>query len=131
MNTRSTARLVRFAASLTLGAALFGGALPARGEDLPAVPEIPSCAAINARKITLVNGSAKIAGSVLTLESGRDQWATSVLDPMHRLPSTYVPTELVAIDYRARQGTGGGWRLKAEAAGALRQMSPARLDASI
>ena len=122
MNTRSTARLLRFAASLTLGAALFGGALPARGEDLPAVPEIPSCAAINARKITLVNGSAKIAGSVLTLESGRDQWATSVLDPMHRLPSTYVPTELVAIDYRARQGMGGGWRLKAEAAGALRQM---------
>ena len=122
MHALSAERLLRFAACLALGVSLLGGAIPARGEELPMVPEIPSCAEINARKITLVNGSAKIAGSVLTLERGREQWATSVLDPMHRLPSNYVPTELVAIDYRARQGTGGGWRLKAEAAGALRQM---------
>ena len=114
--------LARSLSALAVVGALLGSATASRAEEVPLVPVIPSCATINARKITLLNGSAKIAGSVLTLESGVDQWATSVLDPMHRLSSKYVPTELVAIDYRARQGTGGGWRLKSEAALALRQM---------
>jgi LAS superfamily LD-carboxypeptidase LdcB len=88
-----------------------------------AIPEIPSCATLLARKVTLTATSVEIEGEELTKDRLRKQWATSVLDPMYRLPSSYVPTTLTWITTQAvASSTKGVFMLRRSAARALRSM---------
>jgi LAS superfamily LD-carboxypeptidase LdcB len=76
-----------------------------------------------ARKVTFNATTVAIEGEQLTKERLRKQWATSVLDPMHRLPSNYVPTTLTWITTQAvASPTKGVFLLRRSAATALRSM---------
>jgi LAS superfamily LD-carboxypeptidase LdcB len=104
-----------------LGAALPGGGVVAAGvaPQTVAVPPITACSEINKRKIIITRTSIGIQGAVTTKEWRTSQWATSVLDPMYRLSSSYRPTNLVAITWRGVISPKGGYLLKREAAAAL------------
>ena len=97
-----------------------------------AIPEIPSCATLLARKVTFNATTVAIEGEQLTKERLRKQWATSVLDPMHRLPSNYVPTTLTWITTQAvASPTKGVFLLRRSAATALRSMFLAAREADV
>jgi LAS superfamily LD-carboxypeptidase LdcB len=76
-----------------------------------------------ARKVTFNATTVSIEGEELTKERLRKQWATSVLDPMYRLSSNYVPTTLTWITTQAvASPTKGVFLLRRSAATALRSM---------
>ena len=104
-----------------LGAALPGGGVVAAGvaPQTVAVPPITACSEINKRKIIITRTSIGIQGAVTTKNWRTSQWATSVLDPMYRLSSSYRPTNLIAITWRGVISPKGGYLLKREAADAL------------
>ena len=107
-----------------LGAALPGGGVVAVGVAPRAVevPPISACSVINKRKIVISRTSIGIQGSVTTKYWRTNQWATSLLDPMHRLSSSYKPTNLISITWLGVISPKGGYRLKREAADALSAM---------
>jgi LAS superfamily LD-carboxypeptidase LdcB len=111
------------AASL-LGAALPGGGVVAAGvaPQTVVVPPITTCSEINKRKIVITRTSIGIQGAVTTKYWRTNQWATSLLDPMYRLSSSYRPTNLVRITWRGVVSPKGGYWLKREAADALSTM---------
>ena len=84
-----------------LGAALPGGGVVAAGvaPQTVEVPPITACSEINKRKIIITRTSIGIQGAVTTKYWRTNQWATSLLDPMYRLSSSYKPTNLVAITW--------------------------------
>jgi D-alanyl-D-alanine carboxypeptidase len=86
------------------------------------VPPITACSVINKRKIVITRKSIGIQGAVTTKNWRTSQWATSVLDPMYRLSSSYKPTNLVRITWRGIISPKGGYWLKREAADALSAM---------
>ena len=115
--------------ALILGASVFGAALPGGGvvaagvaPRTVVVPPITACSEINKRKIVISRTSIGIQGAVITKNWRTSQWATSVLDPMYRLSSSYRPTDLVRITWRGVISTKGGYWLKREAADALSAM---------
>jgi D-alanyl-D-alanine carboxypeptidase len=77
---------------------------------------------INKRKIIITRTSIGIQGAVITKNSSVNEWATSLLDPMYRLSSSYKPKNLVAITWRGVISPKGGYLLKREAADALSAM---------
>ncbi|MEY3471554.1 MAG: hypothetical protein RLY63_229 [Chloroflexota bacterium] len=107
-----------------LGAALPGGGVAALGiaPSSVSVPPITACSEINKRKIIITRTSIGIQGAVTTKNWRNTQWATSLLDPMYRLSSSYRPTNLVAITWRGVISPKGGYLLKREAAEALSAM---------
>lgn len=107
-----------------LGAALPGGGVVAAGvaPQAVAVPPITACSAINKRKIIITRTSIGIQGAVTTKYWRTNQWATSLLDPMYRLSSSYKPTNLVALTWLGVITPKGGYLLKREAADALSAM---------
>ena len=107
-----------------LGAALPGGGVVAAGgaPRTVVVPPITACSAINKRKIIITRTSIGIQGAVTTKYWRTNQWATSLLDPMYRLSSSYKPTNLVAITWLGVITPKGGYLLKREAADALSAM---------
>jgi D-alanyl-D-alanine carboxypeptidase len=107
-----------------LGAALPGGEVVAAGvaPQSVAVPPITACSVINKRKIVITRKSIGIQGAVITKNWRTNEWAISVLDPMHRLSSSYEPTDLVRITWRGVISTKGGYWLKREAAQAASTM---------
>jgi LAS superfamily LD-carboxypeptidase LdcB len=112
--------------ALILGASVLGAALPGGGvvaagvaPQTVAVPPITACSEINKRKIIITRTSIGIQGAVTTKNWHTSQWATAVLDPMYRLPSSYRPTNLVAITWLGVINATGGYLLKREAADAL------------
>jgi LAS superfamily LD-carboxypeptidase LdcB len=115
--------------ALILGASVLGAAFPGGGVVAAGVaprtvevPPITACSEINKRKIVFTRTSIGIQGAVITKNSHTSQWATSVLDPMYRLSSSYRPTNLVRITWRGVISTKGGYWLKREAADALSAM---------
>jgi D-alanyl-D-alanine carboxypeptidase len=86
------------------------------------VPPITACSEINKRKIVITRKSIGIQGAVTTKNWRTSQWATSVLDPMYRLSSSYKPTNLVRITWLGAISPKGGYWLKREAADALSAM---------
>jgi D-alanyl-D-alanine carboxypeptidase len=125
------------ARSLALTLLLIAGGFGASG-GAPAVaasntvPDIPSCTSLLNRKVIFTTTAVGIEGEVITKESSRKQWATSVLDPMYRLSSTYVPTTLTWITPQAiASSTKGVFQLRKEAATALRSMFIAARDSNI
>ena len=117
--------------ALILGASALGATLPGGGvvavDVAPravAVPPITACSEINKRKIIITRTSIGIQGAVLTKNGRPAQWATSLLDPMHRLSSSYKPPtkELVRITWRGVISSKGGYWLRREAAQALSSM---------
>ena len=127
------ARSLALAALLLICGAGAQGSAPAgvRGLD-GEIPEIPSCATLLARKVTFNATTVAIEGEQLTKERLRKQWATSVLDPMHRLPSNYVPTTLTWITTQAvASPTKGVFLLRRSAATALRSMFLAAREAEV
>lgn len=107
-----------------LGAALPGGGVVAAGvaPQTVAVPPITACSVINKRKIIITRTLIGIQGAVTTKYWRTNQWATSLLDPMYRLSSSYKPTNLVAVTWRGVITPKGGYLLKREAAEALSAM---------
>jgi len=107
-----------------LGAALPGGGVAALGiaPSSVSVPPITACSEINTRRIIITRTSIGIQGAVTTKNWRNTQWATSLLDPMYRLSSSYRPTNLVAITWRGVISPKGGYLLKREAAEALSAM---------
>jgi len=107
-----------------LGAALPGGGVVAAGvaPQTVEVPPITACSVINKRKIVITRKSIGIQGAVTTKNWRTNQWATSVLDPMYRLSSSYKPTNLVRITWLGAISPKGGYWLKREAADALSAM---------
>jgi LAS superfamily LD-carboxypeptidase LdcB len=109
-----------------LGAALPGGGVVAAGvaPQTVAVPPITACSEINKRKIIITRTSIGIQGAVTTKNWRTSEWATSVLDPMYRLPSSYRPPikELVRITWRGVISPKGGYWLRREAAQAVSAM---------
>lgn len=115
----------------TLGAALPGGGVVAAGvaPQTVEVPPITACSEINKRKIIITRTSIGIQGAVTTKYWRTNQWATSLLDPMYRLSSSYKPTNLVAITWLGVITPKGGYLLKREAADALSAMfAAAKVD---
>jgi LAS superfamily LD-carboxypeptidase LdcB len=115
--------------ALILGASVLGAALPGGGvvaagvaPQTVEVPPITACSEINKRKIVITRKSIGIQGAVITKNSRTSQWATSVLDPMYRLSSSYKPTNLVRITWRGVISPKGGYWLKREAADAASAM---------
>lgn len=115
--------------ALILGASALGAALPGGGVTAAGVtpqtveiPAITPCSEINTRKIIITRTSIGIQGAVTTKYWRTSQWATSLLDPMYRLSSTYKPTNLIAITWRGVINPKGGYLLKREAAEALSAM---------
>ncbi len=115
--------------ALILGASVLGAALPGGGvvaagvaPQTVEVPPITACSEINKRKIVITRTSIGIQGAVTTKNWRTSQWATSVLDPMYRLSSSYKPTNLVRITWRGAISPKGGYLLKREAADALSAM---------
>jgi D-alanyl-D-alanine carboxypeptidase len=115
--------------ALILGASALGAALPGGGvaavgvaPGSVSVPPITACSEINKRKIVITRTSIGIQGAVTTKYWRTNQWATSLLDPMYRLSSSYKPTNLVAITWRGVITPKGGYLLKREAADALSAM---------
>ena len=116
-----------------LGAALPGGGVVAAGvaPQTVDVPPITACSEINKRKIVITRTSIGIQGAVTTNNWRTSQWATSVLDPMYRLPSSYKPPvkELVRITWRGVISPKGGYWLRREAAQAVSAMfAAAKVD---
>jgi D-alanyl-D-alanine carboxypeptidase len=116
-----------------LGAALPGGGVVAAGvaPQTVEVPPITACSEINKRKIVITRTSIGIQGAVTTNNWRTSQWATSVLDPMYRLPSSYKPPvkELVRITWRGVISPKGGYWLRREAAQAVSAMfAAAKVD---
>ena len=113
--------LVLILGASALGAALPGGGVVAAGvaPQTVEVPPITACSVINKRKIIITRTSIGIQGAVTTKNWRTSQWATAVLDPMYRLPSSYRPTNLVAITWLGVINATGGYLLKREAADAL------------
>jgi LAS superfamily LD-carboxypeptidase LdcB len=107
-----------------LGAALPGGGVVAAGvaPQTAEVPPITACSVITKRKIVITRKSIGIQGAVTTKNWRTSQWATSVLDPMYRLSSSYKPTNLVRITWRGVISPKGGYWLKREAADAASAM---------
>ena len=107
-----------------LGASLPGGGVVAAGVAPRAVEVLPitDCSVINKRKIIISRTSIGIQGAVTTKYWRTNQWATSLLDPMYRLSSSYKPTNLVAITWLGVITPKGGYLLKREAADALSAM---------
>ena len=109
-----------------LGAALPGGGVVAAGvaPQTVDVPPITACSEINKRKIVITRTSIGIQGAVTTKNWRTSEWATSVLDPMYRLPSSYKPPveELVRITWRGVISPKGGYWLRREAAQAVSAM---------
>ena len=117
--------------ALILGASVLGAALPGGGvvaagvaPQTVAVPPITACSEINKRKIIITRTSIGIQGAVTTKNWRTSQWATSVLDPMYRLSSSYRPPkeELIRITWRGVISSKGGYWLRREAAQALSAM---------
>ena len=115
--------------ALILGASALGATLPGGGvaavgvaPGTVSVPPITACSEINKRKIVITRTSIGIQGAVTTKYWRTNQWATSLLDPMYRLSSSYKPTNLVAITWRGVITPKGGYLLKREAADALSAM---------
>lgn len=125
---RSLTRVVPFLALIlaasVLGAALPGGGVVAAGvaPQTVEVPPITACSEINKRKIVITRKSIGIQGAVTTKYWRTNQWATSLLDPMYRLSSSYKPTNLVRITWRGVISPKGGYWLKREAAVAVSAM---------
>jgi LAS superfamily LD-carboxypeptidase LdcB len=116
-----------------LGAALPGGGVVAAGvaPQTVDVPPITACSEINKRKIVITRTSIGIQGAVTTKNWRTSEWATSVLDPMYRLPSSYKPPveELVRITWRGVISPKGGYWLRREAAQAVSAMfAAAKVD---
>lgn len=111
-------------AASALGAAMPGGGVVAAGVTPLAVtvPPITACSEINKRKIVISRTSIGIQGAVTTKYWRTNQWATTLLDPMYRLSSSYKPTNLVRITWRGVISPKGGYLLKREAADALSAM---------
>ena len=63
-----------------------------------------------------------VQGAVITKEYKRNQWATSVLDPLHRLPASYVPRNLTWITPQALPSAKGVFQLRRDTAESLRAM---------
>ena len=107
-----------------LGAALPGGGVVAAGvaPEAVEVPSITPCSEIIKRKIVITRTSIGIQGAVITKNFRTNQWATSLLDPMYRLSSSYKPSNLVAVTWRGLISPKGGYLLKREAADALSAM---------
>ena len=122
--------------ALVLGASAIGAALPGGGvvaagvaPQTVEVPPITACSEINKRKIIITRTSIGIQGAVTTKYWRTSQWATSLLDPMYRLSSSYRPTDLVRITWRGVINPKGGYWLKREAALALAAMfAAAKID---
>ena len=96
-----------------------GAARAAEGD----IPEIPSCAALEQRKVIFTTTTVGIQGEEITKEHLRSQWATTLLDPMYRLASGYVPRSLTWITPQAVPSqTTGVFQLRRSAATALRSM---------
>lgn len=127
---RLAVRLAAAAASVLL--VLLSVSTPQRARaDEAAVPEIPSCATILARKVIFTKTVVGVKGAVITKEYKRNQWATSVLDPMHRLPSSYVPRDLTWVTPQALPSAKGVFQLRRDAAEALRAMLLAAREADV
>jgi len=108
-------------AAAPLLAASQGSVSSARAQE-DALPTIPSCESILARKVIFTKTSIGVRGAVITKEYKRNQWATSVLDPMHRLPASYVPNTLTWVTPLALPSDKGVFQLRRDAAAALRTM---------
>jgi D-alanyl-D-alanine carboxypeptidase len=119
-----------FALSALIVAAAFGAAPSARADDA-VIPEIPSCASILARKVIFTKTVVGVKGAVITKEYKRNQWATSVLDPMHRLPASYIPRDLTWITPQALPSAKGVFQLRRDAAEALRAMLLAARESEV
>ena len=103
--------------ALILGASALGAALPGGGvaavgaaPSSISVPPITPCSVINQRKIIITRTSIGIQGAVTTKYWRTSQWATTLLDPMYRISSSYRPTNLVAITWRGVINPNGGRR---------------------
>jgi D-alanyl-D-alanine carboxypeptidase len=110
--------------------ASFGVAPVARADDA-VIPEIPSCASILARKVIFTRTTVGVRGAVITKEYKRNQWATSVLDPLHRLPASYVPRDLTWITPQALPSAKGVFQLRRDAAESLRAMLLAARESDV
>ena len=122
--TRVLPLLALILGASALGAALPGGGVVAAGvaPQTVEVPPITACSEINKRKIIITRTSIGIQGAVTTKYWRTNQWATSLLDPMYRLSSSYKPTNLVAITWLGVITPKGGYLLKREVADALNAM---------
>jgi LAS superfamily LD-carboxypeptidase LdcB len=122
--TRVLPLLALILGASALGAALPGGGVVAAGvaPQTVEVPPITACSEINKRKIIITRTSIGIQGAVTTKYWRTNQWATSLLDPMYRISSSYKPTNLVAITWLGVISPKGGYLLKREAADALSAM---------
>jgi LAS superfamily LD-carboxypeptidase LdcB len=119
-----------FALSALIVAAAFGAAPSVRADDA-AIPEIPSCSSILARRVIFTKTVVGVKGAVITKEYKRNQWATSVLDPMHRLPASYIPRDLTWITPQALPSAKGVFQLRRDAAEALRAMLLAARESEV
>jgi len=122
--------LLALALSWLILVASVGAAPTARAKDAT-IPEIPSCASILSRKVILNKTVVVMQGSVITKEYKRNQWATSMLDPLHRLPASYVPRDLTWITPQALPSAKGVFQLRRDAAEALRAMLLAAREADV
>jgi len=129
---RIRARSLALALLVAAGGFAVNGTVPAVVAADNQIPEIPSCATLLARKVTFNATTVSIEGEELTKERLRKQWATSVLDPMYRLSSNYVPTTLTWITTQAvASPTKGVFLLRRSAATALRNMFLAAREAEV
>ncbi len=129
---RIRARSLALALLVAAGGFAVNGTVPAVVAADNQIPEIPSCATLLARKVTFNATTVSIEGEELTKERLRKQWATSVLDPMYRLSSSYVPTTLTWITTQAvASPTKGVFLLRRSAATALRNMFLAAREAEV
>ncbi|MEI6270914.1 MAG: D-alanyl-D-alanine carboxypeptidase family protein [Chloroflexota bacterium] len=129
---RVRARTMALALFLLTGCFGVNGVSPAVVVADAAIPEIPSCATLLARKVIFTTTTVGIQGEEITKERLRKQWPTSVLDPMYRLSSTYVPTTLTWITPQAVASPSKGvFQLRRETATALRSMFLAAREAEV
>jgi D-alanyl-D-alanine carboxypeptidase len=104
------ARLATLAAALALLALL--GLRPAidGGRGVRAAGPLPACR----------------YDDILTTPRGYDDWSTTLVDTILRIPSTYAPPDLVRV---AELGVPGGGQVRAVVAADLQAMSAAAADA--
>ena len=127
---RRAVRLALLLASASIIALSFSAPRSVRADEV-VVPEIPSCASILAQKVIFTKSVVGVKGAVITKEYKRNQWATSVLDPMHRLPASYIPRDLTWITPQALPSAKGVYQLRRDAAEALRAMLLAAREADV
>ena len=127
---RRAVRLALLLASASIIALSFSAPRRVRADEV-VVPEIPSCASILAQKVIFTKSVVGVKGAVITKEYKRNQWATSVLDPMHRLPASYIPRDLTWITPQALPSAKGVYQLRRDAAEALRAMLLAAREADV